>query len=513
MDLSIREKIGQSVIIRVDPERHKKEYGSIENFLKKYPVGGIFVGNEVCPYNKQLDVKNAVIEEYQKYSKIPLLVCMDGENGVVGEGTHAMPSPLCIGASDEEDLAYRYGATIAKETAGSGINWTFAPVVDLSINPLNLLVTQRALGDDADKVAHLLPAFIKGYQENGLLCTAKHFPGDGVDYRNQHIVKSENSLSCDEWWGQSGKMFQTAIDAGVDAIMVGHICAPALQNDAVDGSYPPATLSHDLMTKLLKETMGFQGVVVSDALDMGGFLRWIYEQDEAEVKCFEAGCDMLLWPQLRVIDHIEEKINSGEIPMERLDDAVSRILAMKQKLKPTSQAQDAFRYAEETVAELAKKGTYIIKNRLIPLQNKACKKVRIVGVATNEEEEKRVLGILKDEFQKHGAEVETMDFWCNYHADFSTVDKDYDLLVYAYLLEPDMPNPIGKPAVTIHNSLIFDRDKTIIASFSSPYVFQQYCETATTYVNSYRNEESLRAFVRGIYGECEFSGNPSVKVV
>jgi beta-N-acetylhexosaminidase len=513
LDLSLREKICQCIIIRTDPELHRKQYGSIENFLKKYPVGGIFVGNEVCPYNEQMDIKNSIIEEYQKYSKIPLLVCMDGENGVSGEGTHSMPSPLCIGASDNEDLAYRYSATIAKETAGSGINWTFAPVVDLSINPLNLLVTQRVLGDDADKVAHLLPSFIKGYQENGLLCTAKHFPGDGVDYRNQHIVKSENSLSRDEWFKQSGKMFKTAIDAGVDAIMAGHISAPAFQGDAVDGMYPPATLSYDLITKLLKETLGFKGVVVSDALDMGGFLRWIYEQDEAEIKCFEAGCDMLLWPQLRVVDNIEERIKSGKIPMSRLDDALSRILSMKSKIKETSMHKTTYEYAEKTVSDLAQKGTYLLKNNIIPINADTCKKVRIVGIATNLQEEKKMLEILKDEFEKHGAKAETMEDWCNYHADFDTVNKDYDLLIYAYLLEPDVPNPIGRPAVTIHNSLVFDREKTIIASFSSPYVFRQYCETAKTYVNSYKNEESLRTFVRGVYGECEFSGNPSVKVL
>lgn len=281
----------------------------------------------------------------------------------------------------------------------------------------------------------------------------------------------------------------------------------------MDGIYPPATLSHDLITGLLKQKMGFGGVVVSDALDMGGFLRWFYEQDEAELKCFEAGCDMLLWPQLRVIDNIEKRIKSGEIPMSRLDDAVSRILEMKSKIKNTSQPKNTFEYAEKTVSDLAKKGTYMLKNSLIPIKPEKCKKVRIVGIATNEEEEKKVLGILKDEFEKQGAQVETMESWCNYHADFDTVNKDYDLLIYAYLLEPDVPNPIGKPAVTIHNSLIFDREKTIIVSFSSPYIFRQYCETAKTYINSYRNEESLRTFVRGVYGECEFSGKPSVKVM
>ena len=513
MDLSIREKICQSVIIKADIEKHRKMFGSIENFMKKYPIGGIFVGAEICQYNEQGSINNSVIEEYQKYSKIPLLVCMDGEQGVVGEKKHMMPSPLCIGASDDEELAYAYGATIAKETAGSGINWTFAPVADLSINELNLLVTQRAMGDRAEKVSHLLPAFIKGYQENGLFCTAKHFPGDGVDYRNQHIVKSENSLSKEEWFEQSGKMFKVAIDAGVDSVMVGHISLPALQNDAVDGAYPPATLSHDLMTKLLKEEMGFEGVVVSDALDMGGILRWIYEQDEAEIKCFEAGCDMLLWPQLRVVDNIEERINNGEIPIERLEDAFQRIMKLKAKIKERDCCPDAFDYAEKTLWDLAEKGTYMLKNNIIPIDKEKCKKVRIVGVSTNIDEEKRILSILKDEFEKHGAEVETMESWCNYHADFSTVDKDYDLLIYAYALEADEPNPNGNPAVTIHNSLIFDRDKTIIASFTSPYMFRQYCETAKTYVNSYRNEKSIRTFVRGVYGECEFSGKPSVKVV
>ena len=513
LNLSIREKICQSVIIKADVELHKKLFGSVENFLKKYPIGGIFVGNEICQYNEQGTINDSVIEEYQKYSKIPLLVCMDGEQGVTGEKKHLLPSPLAIGATDDEEMAYRYSATIAKETVGSGINWTFAPVVDLSINEANLLVTQRALGDDANRVSHLLPSFIKGYQENGLFCTAKHFPGDGVDYRNQHIVKSENSLSKEEWYEQSGKMFKVAIESGVDTIMVGHISVPALQNDAIDGSYPPGTLSHDIMTKLLKEEMGFEGVVVSDALDMGGFLRWFYEQDEAEIKCFEAGCDMLLWPQLRVIDNLEEKINNGEIPMERLDDALSRIMKLKEKIRKTECDPKAFQYAEKTVKELAEKGTYTIKNSMIPIDGEKIKKIRIVGISTNANEKNRVLGILKDEFEKHGAKVETMECWCNYHADFSTVNKDYDLLIYAYVLEADEPNPVGSPAVTIHNSLIFDRDKTIIASFSSPYVFKEYCETAKTYVNSYRNETSVRTFVKGVYGEVEFSGKPSVKVI
>lgn len=513
MELTLREKICQSVIIKAEPEAHIKQFGSIENFMKQYPIGGLFVGGEVCPYNEDKKARDNVIAQYCKYSKIPLLVCMDGENGVniSIDGATQMPGVMAVGAAHSKTLAYDYAAAIAKETAGIGINWTFAPVCDLIINPLNLAVSQRTLGDDVEKASALLPDLIRGYQENGLLCTAKHFPGDGVDYRNQHIAKSENSLSKKEWLAKSGRMFKTAIDAGVDSIMVGHISCPSLQNDAVDGIYPPATLSYDLMTKVLKEEMGFSGVVVSDALDMGGFLRWIYEQDDAEVECFKAGCDMLLWPQLRVVEHILEKVENGEIPMSRVEDAVSRIMKMKEKIKKTEKCEDAHEFAQRTVDTLSKNGTCLIKNSMIPIDAEKIKKIRLVGISTDDK--RKELNILKDEFEKHGASVEVYTQWCNYHADFSGVNKDYDLLVFAYMLDNQVPNPIGAPAVTTHTSLIFDRDKTIIASFTSPFILKQFCETAKTYVNGYIDEISLRNFVKGVYGEIEFGGSPAVKVI
>ncbi len=513
MNLTLRKKICQSIIVKADPEKHINEFGSIENFLNKYPVGGIFVGREVCTYKQESIAAIDVISEYKKYSKIPLLICMDAENGVNGiiDNAVELPPLLCVGAANDEALAYDYAKAIAGESRPLGVNWTFAPVCDLNINPLNLIVNKRSLGDDLNRSEKLLKALIKGYQENGLLATVKHFPGDGVDYRNQHITKSENSLSYDAWFEKSGRMFQTAIDSGVDAIMAGHICAPALQNDAVDNSYPPATLSYDLITKLLKNKMGFSGVVVSDALDMGGFLRWIYEQDEAEVKCFEIGIDMLLWPQLRVVDNIEKKVLSGQISTERVEDAFGRIIKMKEKIKTPDLLYDTHEFSLKTAQSLAKKGTYIIKNSLLPLDSKKYKKIRIVGIST-EKNNMEKLKFLKEEFEKRGAVVEIYESWCNYHADFSTLDRNYDLLLYAYMLSPDVPNPIGVPAVTIHNSLIFDTDKTIIASFTTPYIYSQYCETAKTYINCYENEISMRTFVAGLYGECEFEGTAPVKI-
>ena len=511
MELTLREKICQTIIVRAEPEKHIKEFGNIENFIKQYPVGGIFVGSEICPFNEELQIRYNIAEEYQKYSKIPLLVCMDGECGSSVTGGTRLPSQVAIGASNDKQLAYDYGKAIAQESMGFGINWTFAPVGDLIKKQLNLIVNGRCIADNAELAAPLYAELIRGYRENGLLTTAKHFPGDGIDYRNQHITKSENSLSAEEWWKESGRMFQTAIDAGVDSVMIGHISAPALQNDAIEGSYPPASLSYDLVTKVLKNEMGFEGVVVSDALDMGGFLRWFYEQDEAEVKCFEIGVDMLLWPQMRTIDNIEKAVLEGKIPMERVEDAFSRIMKMKEKIPEKKEVPDCHEFAKATAEKLAEKGTCLIRNTLIPIDKNKIKKIRIVGIST--EDRTKQMEILKDEFEKHGAEVEVLEKWCNYHADFSTVNKDYDLVVYAYMLSQDVPNPIGSPAVTIHTSMVFDREKTIVASFTSPYILKQYCEVAPTYINGYMDEISLRTFVRGVYGECEFGGTPSVDVM
>src|SRR5690606_16334650 len=146
--------------------------------------------------------------------------------------------------------------------------------------------------------------------------------------RDQHLVTTCNSLPWEEWMATYGAIFRAIIDSGVASIMTGHITLPAYQKERMDGGYLPATLSYELTTSLLKEQLGFQGVVVSDALIMGGFSGW-YEPTRAELECFKAGTDVLLWPSLDYFDNMEKAIERGEISMERLDDAVSRVWAMK----------------------------------------------------------------------------------------------------------------------------------------------------------------------------------------
>ena len=134
-----------------------------------------------------------------------------------------------------------------------------------------------------------------------------------------------------------------------------------------------------------------------------------------------------------------------------------------------------------------------------------------MGIATESELEKKTLEIIREEFAKRGAEVEVYTEWCNWGADHSTLDRNYDLILYVFMLPTDIPSPWGPPAVTIHTSMSFDLDKTVVVSLASQHILKQYCECAKTYINTYINEISVRNLVRGLYGETQFTGKPPVK--
>ena len=173
------------------------------------------------------------------------------------------------------------------------------PIVDLNLNPMDPLICTRAIAGDADRAVRLLTRQIIGIQENGGAATAKTFPGDGADHRDQHLCTTCNPLSMVDWWRTYGKVFQSAIDAGVMSIMPGHFTLPAYQkvkNESIDGFHPPATLSKALQTDLLKREMGFKGVIVSDSMMMGGFRGYYPTQMEGEIQSFLAGTDAMLWP-------------------------------------------------------------------------------------------------------------------------------------------------------------------------------------------------------------------------
>ena len=263
--LRTEDKVAQLLIPTLGAYDYRRE--AVDAFLAERALGGVFVGIA------DRDRHREEIAKLQARCSVPMVVASDLEAGAghFVRGGVPFPEPLAVAAANDARLAYMLGTAAAREGREAGIHWTFAPVVDVNVNPDNPIANTRSLGDDPGRVAHLAAAIARGMQEHGLAACAKHFPGDGVDDLDQHTVTSVNTLSREEWHRVSGFAFRQAIDAGVWSVMVGHIALPAWENTQnACGVYRPASISHKLVTGLLRGELGFQGLIVTDDMNMGG---------------------------------------------------------------------------------------------------------------------------------------------------------------------------------------------------------------------------------------------------
>lgn len=522
-ELSLREKILQTVVIKVDKD----------NFVSDQ-VGGAFFGGEIITDAEDvgLETGREILRRYQENAKIPILLTGDFENGCgsVWKGLTPLPYLMSLGAANDEQLAYEYGKATALEATMVGANWSFSPVCDLNINRRNPLVNVRALTDDPELAVKLLPQIIRGMQENGLAACAKHFPGDGVDYRDQHIVTTRNTLSMEDWKATYGKVFEEMIKAGVLSIMPGHIALPAYQKEtAINGLALPATLSHELITKLLKEEMGFKGVVVSDALNMGGFNGWYPSRARSEIECFKAGCDMMLWPTKEYVDNMEQAIRSGYVEESRLDDAVSRILRMKEKMGLFERKSESAgtltesekSFVKQTQQKTAERSITLVRDDagIFPLTTEKFRKIKVIPI-THYAPALQEAELLCEELKVRGFEVDYQPNGLKHikgtMAEEDQVD-DCDLVLYALFSRSF--RPIGfldfhsTEAMKVWRSLEYGGEKTAVVSFGSPYFGEQYFERALTYVNAYSMlSPSVKAFVRAAVGETEFTDYSPVRL-
>lgn len=278
---------------------------------------------------------------FQRHSKIPLLIaanCDDGGNGCLPEGTFVATAAEC-GAGEGTENAYHLGLVAGREASAIGCNWMFNPVVDVYRNWRNTIVNTRSFGSDPDKVIANARAYIKGIKDANInmACTAKHFPGDGVEELDQHLALGVNTLSVDEWEASFGKVYRTLINEGLEAVMVGHIALPEMSRKLRPGiqnsEIKPATLAPELLTDLLRENMGFNGVIITDASHMVGMTATSRRQD-AVPDAIIAGCDMFLFANdvEEDIGFLRDAYNSGALTEERLSDALHRVLGLKAHL-------------------------------------------------------------------------------------------------------------------------------------------------------------------------------------
>ncbi len=327
--MTLDEKAGQLFV----QMRKSLDEETVRNTLNKYHQGGLRWqgGDRFLVYDQN--------KLYQDNSRIPLLIaanCDNGGDGCLIDGTFvATAAEAAAGAGTK--TAYDMGYVAGKEASSVGVNWMFNPCADIYMNWRNTIVNTRAFGDNADRVIENIRAYIDGIHQSNVACCCKHFPGDGVEERDQHLVLGVNDLSVEEWDASFRKVYQTMIDEGLESIMVGHIALPEmsrkLRPGIKDQEIMPATLAPELLTDLLRGEMGFNGVVITDASHMAG-IACMEKREIAVPKAIASGCDMFLFSNDIEEDfaYMKAGIESGVITAQRLDDALRRILGLKAKL-------------------------------------------------------------------------------------------------------------------------------------------------------------------------------------
>lgn len=338
----------------------------------------------------------------QEASSIPLLIAANlesGGNGICDQGTY-FAKPLQVAATGDALHAKRLGRVAAIEGAALGCNWSFAPVADIDFNWRNPITNVRTFGGHPDTVADFCVAYLEGTKEAKvpMAVCPKHFPGDGVDERDHHLLASVNHLDEQQWEESYGKVYRRMIREGAHSIMAGHILAPALERvinpDMNEEEMLPASQSHGLLTGYLRGRLGFQGVIVTDATPMVGFQTHL-PRAKALRAALMAGADMLLFTKNRKEDYaaIMDGLKDGSLTKERLDEAVSRVLAMKASLKLHTlkqagklvPAKDALRLIGSAEhqgwsKECAEQGITLVRDKegLLPLCPDKTKRVRLV---------------------------------------------------------------------------------------------------------------------------------------
>jgi beta-N-acetylhexosaminidase len=335
--LSPRERVAQLIMPWVPGEYAavgSPEYEQVRAWVEDDKVGGL-----VLSIGMPLSYA-AKLNHMQRLARVPLLVASDMENGSgmrLG-GSYALPSLLpqgggtvfppvmALGATRSDELAYKLGLVLGAEARAVGVHITFGPVLDVNANPLNPIINVRSFGEDPALVSRLASAYIRGARENGLMTTGKHFPGHGDTETDSHIGLPAIRASRAHLDSVDLPPFRTAVGSGIDAIMTAHIAVTGVLGD----SAPPATLSPYFMTDVLRKEMNFHGLLVTDAMTMGGVANR-YGATEPLVLALQAGADILLMPHsvTEAINTVTSAIESGRLTQARIDESVRRILRMK----------------------------------------------------------------------------------------------------------------------------------------------------------------------------------------
>ncbi|MCX7974669.1 MAG: glycoside hydrolase family 3 protein [Candidatus Aminicenantes bacterium] len=522
--ITLEEKIGQLFFVSISGRFFPADSDEMERLhllIREKRVGGVILfGGEV--YETAI-----LLNHLQSWAKVPLLVASDLERGTGNQinGATVFPPLMALGAADSEELAYEMGRITALEARAVGIHQTYAPVVDVNINPDNPIINTRSVGEDPELVSRIACNFIRGCQENGLIATAKHFPGHGDTDLDSHTLLPVITADEDRLNKVEILPFRKAIEARVRSIMTAHLHVPAL--DPSPGL--PATLSPLIISELLRKKLNFQGIIVTDALTMGGITR-SFSSGEAAVRAIKAGVDCLLLPQdiEAAASALKEAVNSGEIPLSRLDESVRRLLQAKALLGLSQQKRIdlnllPYRVGLKEYQQVASKAFIraitLVKdeNFVIPVVNK---NIKIAALSLSSDPGDYYAGRpFIQEIEKRCSQ--TSSFYADaetgieYFEQAKKLGQEADIIIIGLF----STLRAGKGSVGLENHHI-DLVKEmaslnkplIVISFGSPYFLRNFPEVPV-YICAYRHSPQAQiAAVQAIFGEIEIQGKLPVSI-
>lgn len=507
-----------------------------KEILEKYHIGGArYQGGSA----KQVQ---ELINSLQKDSKIPLLVaanCDAGGNGAANDGTY-IASGAQVEASGDTTVGYNAGYVSGREEAAMGVNVNFDPCVDILKNWRNTIVNTRAYGTNADDVIKYTNAYLEGLDQSEVIKCIKHWPGDGTEERDQHLVLGVNELSVDEWEESFGRVYRNHINNGVEMIMAGHIALPeyqkALDSTLEDKDILPATLAPELIQDLLKTKLDFNGMVITDASHMLGMTAAMRREDYVP-KSIAAGCDMFLF-----FNDIDEDFGfmlkgyqNGVITEERMTDALKRVLGLKAKLNlNTKQAEGTLLKDESELevvgseehlqmrADAADKGITLVKDTQnnLPISPETHKRIRLYLLEGEKggiyEGGSDIAKQITDELTSRGYEVTLNDGSTRVKGKTIEYRENVDLAL-------EVSDIVGYGAQNNYriqwSTAMSNEVPWFVYEVPTVFVslnFTTHLHDATmvkTFVNAYHNnEETIKQVIDKLEGKSEFKGTPNENV-
>jgi beta-N-acetylhexosaminidase len=486
----------------------------------------------------------ALVDLLQRRAKIPLLVAGDFERGTamrLSEGT-SFPWAMAVAATGRAQDAYTVGRITAIEARAAGVPWVFAPVADVNSDPDNPIINVRSFGEDPERVGDFVSAFIRGVEDHGALATAKHFPGHGNTDTDSHLDLPTVESDRAQLDRVELPPFRAAIAAGVSTIMTGHIAVPALEPD----EHLPATLSAAISMRLLRDELGFDGLLVTDSLDMAGIAAR-YSPAEVAVRSMLAGADVLLSPPIprAALTGLREAAASGRLPMARIDDAVTHILRAKARLGLHQSSEVSLAALPQTFGrpefaraaqDIADRGITLLRDvpRLLPLDAAQPARALLVAIAGDpdscpgEDFEREIrwrVDFLKTlRFDTRFAAVKPLARSLGLSPAAPALEAEipppqsYDFMIVALFVRvADRKGSVGLPndqAEFVHRLLANDSSgkPVIVVCFGSPYVAARFPE-AKTWLAAFSNAGVAQlAAARALFGEIAIGGSIPVNV-